>query len=120
MVRRCCPVTPAGVMEWCAGEAIITAWEAVLVDALSRCVVRPAQPALRPCQGVLWITYAWREERSERRGSLYGTRLDRHAHCTGRRSWSARPGSLGTALTRGALVVLGAEVRQLSVPVRGL
>ena len=62
----------------------------------------------------------------------YGVWLDRHACCTGRRSWSAWPGSLGTALTRGALgreasthpggalVVLGAEVRQLSVPVRGL
>ena len=75
MVRQCCPVTPAGVMEWCAVEAIITAWEAVLVDALSRCVVRPARPALYPCQGVLWITYARREERSGHRGSLCGTSL---------------------------------------------
>ena len=59
-VRRCCPVTLAGVMEWCPGEAIITAWEAELVDALSRCVVRPARPTLCPCQGVLWITQARR------------------------------------------------------------
>ena len=58
-LRRCCPVTPTGVMEWCLGEAIIKAWEAELVDALSRCVVRPARPTLCPCQGVLWITQAW-------------------------------------------------------------
>ena len=104
MVRQCCPVTPAGVMECCAGEPIITAWEAVLVDALSHCVVRPARPALCPCQGVLWITYAWCEERSGHRGSLCGTRLDRHARCTGRQSWSARPGLLSTVLTRGRYV----------------
>jgi len=30
----------------------------------------------------------------------YGGGLDRHACCTGRRFWSARPGSLGMALTR--------------------
>ena len=59
---RECPVTPAGVMEWSAGEAIITAWEAELVDALSRCVVRPARPTLCYCQGVLWITQARRVE----------------------------------------------------------
>ena len=100
-VRRCCPVTPAGVMEWCAGKAIITAWEAVLVDSLSRCVVRATRPALCPCQGVLWITYPRREERNGHRGSLYRTKLDWHARCTGRQSWSAQPGSLSTALTRG-------------------
>ena len=61
-LRRCCPVTPTGVMEWCLGEAIIKAWEAELVDALSRCVVRPARPTLCTCQGVLWITQAWRAE----------------------------------------------------------
>ena len=36
----------------------------------------------------------------------YGGWLDQHARCTGRHSWSARPGSLGTALTR---KVLGRE-----------
>ena len=62
MVRRCCPVTPAGVMEWCPWKAIITAWEAELVDTLSRCVVQLARPTLYPCQGVLWITQTWRVE----------------------------------------------------------
>ena len=40
---------------------------------------------------------------SGQRVSPYGAWLDRHAGCTGRRSWSARPGSLGTALTQRVL-----------------
>ena len=52
-VRRCCPVTLAGVMEWCTGATIITAWEAMPVDALSRCVTGPAWEALSLCQGAL-------------------------------------------------------------------
>ena len=40
---------------------------------------------------------------SGQRVSSYGAWLDRHSCCTGRQSWSARPGSLGTALTRGVL-----------------
>ena len=39
--RTARPVTLAGVMEWCAGAAIITAREATSVDALSRSVVGP-------------------------------------------------------------------------------
>jgi hypothetical protein len=35
-------------------------------------------------------------------GACTGACLDRHACQTGRQSWSARPGSSGTALTRGA------------------
>ena len=35
-------------------------------------------------------------------GVCTGACLDRHACQTGRQSWSARPGSSGTALTRGA------------------
>ena len=73
-------------MEWCAGEAIIAAWEAEPVDALSNCVVRPARPALCLCQGVLWITYARRAEGSGRHASLHEAWLDRHARCTGRQS----------------------------------
>ena len=42
------PVTLAGVMEWCAGAAIITAREATSVDAFSRCVAGPTWEALSP------------------------------------------------------------------------
>jgi len=48
---RGCQVTPAGVMEWCAGATIITAREGTSVDALSRSVARPAGAALPLCQG---------------------------------------------------------------------
>ena len=64
--------------------------------------------------------------------SLYGAWFDRHARFVGRQSWSARPGSPGTALTRGArsgalhvspegclLAVLGSEGRQSTAPVDG-
>ena len=46
---RGCLVTPAGVMEWCAGATIIMAREEMFVDALSRCVAEPARAALSLC-----------------------------------------------------------------------
>ena len=50
---RGCPVTPAGVMEWCAEATIITAREGTPVEALSRSVAGPRGqrcPSIRePC-----------------------------------------------------------------------
>ena len=50
---RGCPVTPAGVMEWCAGATIITAREGTSVDTLSRSVAGPAWAVLSLYQGAL-------------------------------------------------------------------
>ena len=78
------------------------AWEAVLVDALSRCVVGPMRLALFPCQRALQTMFVQREERSGRHGACTGSWLDWHARRAERQSWSARSGSPGMALTRGA------------------